>query len=231
MLLKYFLILISICFVDSFINSLNVWGSSLHAPCFGMVPKKKERGRTKISSSQIYSTVESGSLMERNGSLSFGGSNFLVDINSDVSFNQTDPKVFFLEIETAQQHDSLDLRLGKLNCDRFLACVRQKLWWMVPSWGSRAGDLTCETQFLLLRLKPTGNSSAAQGHKFAYAVIIPLVSGDFRASLQGSLNSNDKDVLHLRLSRFPPIAAPRRPRSRSGRCADALARKEPAAIQ
>lgn len=41
----------------------------------------------------------------------------------------------------------------QLRCRRFMALSRAKLYWMVPSWGSAAGELPVETQLLLLELE------------------------------------------------------------------------------
>ncbi|KAK9820500.1 hypothetical protein WJX72_010988 [[Myrmecia] bisecta] len=68
-----------------------------------------------------------------------------------------------------------DVALGELRCKRFLACARNKLWWMTPEWGSAAADIPPETQFLLLELEEGG----------PYAVMLPLIdNGVFRATLR-----------------------------------------------
>lgn len=69
--------------------------------------------------------------------------------------------------------------LGKLQCSRFLAGARQKLWWMVPSWGKSAADIPNETQFMILRLSNPGDA------KETYALILTMVSGPFRSSIRG----------------------------------------------
>ena len=67
-----------------------------------------------------------------------------------------------------------------------LACARCKLWWMTPEWRTSTLELPPETQFLLVDLKAsgTGNGSAAGGHKEAYAIILPLIDGDYRTTLR-----------------------------------------------
>ena len=48
---------------------------------------------------------------------------------------------------------------------------------MTPSWGTKAGDLPPETQFVLLELQPGG----------PYAVLLPLIDCDtYRATLRPS---------------------------------------------
>jgi raffinose synthase len=62
----------------------------------------------------------------------------------------------------------------QLKFRRFLACARNKLWWMTPEWGSTLARLPPETQFLLLELEEPGT----------YGLVLPLIDGDFRATLR-----------------------------------------------
>ncbi|WVZ82299.1 hypothetical protein U9M48_029576 [Paspalum notatum var. saurae] len=73
--------------------------------------------------------------------------------------------------------------LGDLSGVRFMACFRFKLWWMAQRMGERGGDVPMETQFLLVESKAGGAGDAAAAP--AYVVLLPLVEGAFRASLQG----------------------------------------------
>ena len=57
---------------------------------------------------------------------------------------------------------------------RYSACFRNKSCWMIPSIGNSVSELPGETQFLLLDY---GNEE--------YVMLIPLVEGAFRSSLQG----------------------------------------------
>lgn len=62
----------------------------------------------------------------------------------------------------------------QLACTRFVALARAKLYWMVPAWGTCAGDLPVETQLLLTEL--------ADGR---YGLLLPLIDGgSFRGSLR-----------------------------------------------
>jgi len=70
----------------------------------------------------------------------------------------------------------VDLVVGQLAPGRMLACARSKLWWMTPEWRTTTTGLPPETQFLLVELAPGG-----QG---AYALLLPLIDGDFRATLR-----------------------------------------------
>ncbi|CAL5026831.1 unnamed protein product [Urochloa decumbens] len=65
---------------------------------------------------------------------------------------------------------------------RWLSLFRFKIWWMVPATGAGAAAVPAETQMLLLESR-----DAAAGEQGAvYALMLPVLDGDFRASLQGS---------------------------------------------
>jgi len=80
------------------------------------------------------------------------------------------------------------LRGANAGCKRFLACSRQKLWWMNPEWGSTAAEIPNETQFLLFQLASTKGGGGARDEEEgeAYGVIFPLISGAFRSSLEAT---------------------------------------------
>jgi hypothetical protein len=69
----------------------------------------------------------------------------------------------------------------QLKFKRYLACARNKLWWMTPEWGSSLHTLPPETQFLLLQLDEGSSSS---GGEQRYALLLPLIDGDFRGTLR-----------------------------------------------
>ncbi|CAN6165573.1 unnamed protein product [Urochloa humidicola] len=83
---------------------------------------------------------------------------------------------------------------GTLRGCRFLSLFRFKLWWMTQRMGDAGRDVPLETQFMLLEV-PAGDDSdedAGAGEP-AYLVMLPLLEGQFRASLQG----NDRDELQI----------------------------------
>ncbi len=61
-----------------------------------------------------------------------------------------------------------------------LACARCKLWWMTPEWRTSTLKLPPETQFLLVELKGSGEGISPG----AYAILLPLIDGDFRTTLR-----------------------------------------------
>uniref|UniRef100_A0ACD5V596 Uncharacterized protein n=2 Tax=Avena sativa TaxID=4498 RepID=A0ACD5V596_AVESA len=78
---------------------------------------------------------------------------------------------------------------------RWLSLFRFKIWWMAPKTGSDAAGVPAETQMLLLETK-NGAEDAV------YALMLPVLEGKFRASLQGApeeelqfcFESGDPDV-------------------------------------
>jgi len=155
------------------------------------------------------------SLVLRDAELRAGGKTLLSAISSKLVLETSDPRGAFLHAETANVSSSFEVELGSICCQRFMACSRQKLWWMYPNWGKRSADIRPETQFLLLELPvDTSPPPAAQGaagsaedssHQRArsspaagdprYAVILPLVSGAFRSSLKSSSTWSDNSAV------------------------------------
>jgi hypothetical protein len=60
-----------------------------------------------------------------------------------------------------------------------LSLFRFKIWWMAPKMGPDAAGVPAETQMLLLESR-NGAEDAV------YALVLPVLDGDFRASLQGA---------------------------------------------
>jgi hypothetical protein len=89
--------------------------------------------------------------------------------------NGTDADYLVLGVENSSGSVSLaDFELGILRCNRWLACARNKMWWMTPEWGTSGRELPPETQFLLLEL--------ADGN---YGILLPLIDNDtFRGTLR-----------------------------------------------
>ncbi|CAL5079214.1 unnamed protein product [Urochloa decumbens] len=81
---------------------------------------------------------------------------------------------------------------GTLRGCRFLSLFRFKLWWMTQRMGDAGRDVPLETQFMLLEVPAAAAGDDSDGTP-AYLVMLPLLEGQFRASLQG----NDRDELQI----------------------------------
>lgn len=96
-----------------------------------------------------------------------------------------------IKAEVARSQHRIALGTIPVGAGRWLACARQKLWWMSPDVGPREQQIPAETQFLLLDL--------GQG---LYGVLLPLVGNSFRSAIWGepdagltlSCESGDPDV-------------------------------------
>lgn len=92
----------------------------------------------------------------------------------------------FLQVEHTKLNAQHQLSLGNLvSCNRVLACSRLTRYWMGPAFGHDAKDVPVETQFMLVEMEENG----------PYALLLPLVDGGFRASLEHS--SHDENKLEL----------------------------------
>lgn len=76
-----------------------------------------------------------------------------------------------------------DINVGKLKFKRFLACARNKLWWMTPEWRTSTQNMPPETQYILLELEDDG----------PYAVLLPLIDDSFRATIRSIQSGRAKD--------------------------------------
>ncbi|KAM6572333.1 hypothetical protein CsatA_016413 [Cannabis sativa] len=73
--------------------------------------------------------------------------------------------------------------VGKLKDIRFMSIFRFKVWWTTHWAGSKGRDLEHETQMVILE------NSSELGRP--YVLILPLIEGPFRASIQPGPNDND----------------------------------------
>lgn len=59
---------------------------------------------------------------------------------------------------------------------------------MTPEWGTSMHTLPAETQFLLLELEDeaaaAGSSNGSSTAEPRYAIVLPLIDGDFRGTLR-----------------------------------------------
>lgn len=73
----------------------------------------------------------------------------------------------------------------------FLCLYRFKMWWMIPRIGKSGSEVPVETQMLLLKVAEESalndESSADQDtDRSYYILILPVLDGSFRATLQGT---------------------------------------------
>jgi len=94
----------------------------------------------------------------------------------------------FLGFDTETSKSRHVLSLGKLKGIRFMSIFRFKLWWTTHWVGSNGSDMETETQILLLDTPTKAASQNLPPHP--YVLILPLIEGQFRASLQPGEDDN-----------------------------------------
>ncbi|KAJ6814248.1 stachyose synthase [Iris pallida] len=82
--------------------------------------------------------------------------------------------------------------LGVLQAHRWLCLFRFKIWWMIPRVGNSGSDIPLETQMLLLEARKDASMEDEMVHSATaddtfYILLLPVLDGDFRTSLQGNV--------------------------------------------
>eukprot|EP00200_Dunaliella_tertiolecta_P005843 CAMPEP_0202343484 /NCGR_PEP_ID=MMETSP1126-20121109/3581_1 /ASSEMBLY_ACC=CAM_ASM_000457 /TAXON_ID=3047 /ORGANISM="Dunaliella tertiolecta, Strain CCMP1320" /LENGTH=1166 /DNA_ID=CAMNT_0048934551 /DNA_START=372 /DNA_END=3872 /DNA_ORIENTATION=- len=124
--------------------------------------------------------IRESAVVVQESSTAAEGTSVLSDLPSSVYLNQEASKhgslVLGVSAPGGQAMSLLDAVVGKLAPGRMLMSARCKLWWMTPEWRSSTLQIPPETQFLLVELGPPGAGP--------YALILPLIDGDFRGTLR-----------------------------------------------
>ncbi|KAF8378250.1 hypothetical protein HHK36_029589 [Tetracentron sinense] len=129
--------------------------------------------------------------------ISLEGSNFMVNghsILSDVPSNvvATPPSIVsagklpnafgcFVGFDADASKSRHVVSLGKLKGIRFMSIFRFKVWWTTHWIGNKGSDLEHETQMMILNKSDSGRP---------YVLLLPLIEGAFRASLQPGEDDN-----------------------------------------
>ncbi|KAI8533658.1 hypothetical protein RHMOL_Rhmol10G0026300 [Rhododendron molle] len=78
--------------------------------------------------------------------------------------------------------------IGKLKGIRFMSIFRFKVWWTTHWVGSNGSDLENETQIVILDKSSDGGALDDSGRP--YVLLLPLIEGRFRGSLQAGQDNN-----------------------------------------
>ncbi|KAL8545793.1 hypothetical protein ACS0TY_005788 [Phlomoides rotata] len=84
----------------------------------------------------------------------------------------------FVGFDAEEPSSHLVVPVGKLKNIKFMSIFRFKVWWTTHWVGSNGSDLERETQILIL------DKSDEPGNSRPYILLLPLIEGAFRASLQ-----------------------------------------------
>ncbi|MCO5571400.1 hypothetical protein L7F22_025140 [Adiantum nelumboides] len=134
-----------------------------------------------------------------NGDLMVKGAVLLSNVPANVVLTPThlgSIQGAFLGASSLESKSSHVFPLGVLKDIRFMCCFRFSLWWMTQRMGNSGKDVPLETQFFLCEFKHASSlmpERAFTEDETVYTVLLPLLEGPFRASLQGNL----KDQLEL----------------------------------
>ncbi|XP_028769956.1 galactinol--sucrose galactosyltransferase-like [Neltuma alba] len=154
---------------------------------------------TKIAALDLLSLVDANSESETPLSITLEGPTFLAngrpfltDVPANIiatpspsfSSNKTATAtvgcfVGFVAEEPRSRHV---VPLGKLRGIRFMSIFRFKVWWTTHWVGTSGNDVEHETQMMILDKSDTGDRP--------YVLLLPIIEGPFRASLQPGLNDN-----------------------------------------
>ncbi|KAI4307803.1 hypothetical protein L6164_030946 [Bauhinia variegata] len=103
----------------------------------------------------------------------------------------------FLGVASDQKGSRRVFPIGKLEGLRFMCVFRFKMWWMTQRMGTCGQDIPFETQFLFVEVHNGCDIDAGfnggEDQSPTYAVLLPLLEGDFRAALQG----NEKNEIEI----------------------------------
>ncbi|KAL9235597.1 hypothetical protein vseg_010343 [Gypsophila vaccaria] len=144
--------------------------------------------------------------------LSVNGKVVLTRIPDNVVVSPAPSGTAFLGASSLAPSSRLVFTLGTLQEFKFLSLFRFKIWWMMPRVGTSASELRPETQLLLLEAKDEPDlqdelSEPSTNDTF-YILVLPVLEGAFRSSLQGTqknelqfcLESGDPDVQTTQVS-------------------------------
>ena len=92
-----------------------------------------------------------------------------------------DKSGWFVGFEAEEPLSRHVVPIGKLLGTRFMSIFRFKVWWTTHWTGSNGGDVEHETQLLMLDRSSSGRP---------YVLLLPLIEGAFRASLQPGVDNN-----------------------------------------
>ncbi|XP_011040828.1 PREDICTED: probable galactinol--sucrose galactosyltransferase 5 [Populus euphratica] len=112
------------------------------------------------------------------------GQIFLSDVPDNININSSPYSPiegFFVGFKSKEPADRHVVPIGKLKSIRFMSIFRFKVWWTTHWVGSNGRDLEHETQMVMLDKSDSGRP---------YVLLLPLIEGPFRASLQPGNNDN-----------------------------------------
>ncbi|XP_031393395.1 probable galactinol--sucrose galactosyltransferase 2 isoform X2 [Punica granatum] len=124
----------------------------------------------------------------KDGALSVDGKDVLTGVPDNIVVTPLTGSSAFVGATSTIMGSRHVFKLGLIQDVRLLCLYRFKIWWMMPRVGDSGRDIPVETQMLLLEVKEHEPLDEP-----IYVLLLPLLDGDFRSSLQG----NSADELEL----------------------------------
>ncbi|KAL7153544.1 hypothetical protein ABFS83_04G176800 [Erythranthe nasuta] len=134
----------------------------------------------------------------KNGCLTVRGKVVLTGVPENISVSPANAGSAFVGASSTASSSRHVFNLGVLKDCKFMCLFIAKIWWMIPRIGKSGSEIPMETQMLLLEVGEESVLSAsdeetsfeaANENKF-YVLILPVLDGAFRTTLQGT-PSND----------------------------------------
>ncbi|KAL5750655.1 hypothetical protein ACOSP7_025258 [Xanthoceras sorbifolium] len=124
----------------------------------------------------------------REGCLVVRGKVVLTQVHNNIIVTPVIDGSAFIGATSATLNSRHVLSLWVLEGYRVMCLYRFKVWWMIPCFGDKGSDIPIETQLILLEAKEEStiqNYSGLATNNTFYVLLLPVLDGQFRASLQG----------------------------------------------
>ncbi|XP_047170337.1 probable galactinol--sucrose galactosyltransferase 2 [Vigna umbellata] len=130
----------------------------------------------------------------KDGCLTVRGKTVLSHVPGNVVVSPVGTESAFLGATLTVSSSRHVFDLGILQGHKLLSLFRVKIWWMIPRLGRSASDVPMETQLLLLLAneesaledEPSSDCEEPATDKNCYILFLPVLDGQFRATLQGT---------------------------------------------
>ncbi|KAF1871134.1 hypothetical protein Lal_00020868 [Lupinus albus] len=136
----------------------------------------------------------------------------LTHVPSNVILTPINTEGAFIGASSQTSSSRHTFSLGLLKGFRFTSVFRFKIWWMIPAYGESGREVQTETQLLLLEARDgttiDDKISESTTEGTFYILLLPLLDGQFRTSLQGTImdelefcvESGDPDVETMKVT-------------------------------
>ncbi|KAL2340936.1 hypothetical protein Fmac_008876 [Flemingia macrophylla] len=140
---------------------------------------------SKSAEAKALTVVRENSITLEGSKFVANGQAFLSDVPSNIVARPAGTAGCFVGFDGGEARSRHVAAVGRLRGIRFMSIFRFKVWWSTQWVGSSGQEVEHETQMLLLE--------KSQSLQRPYVLLLPILEGSFRASLQPGF----QDFLHL----------------------------------